>query len=113
MTEASLIETAVAAARAGGEVALASWRNLAEGSVSEKKKNDFVTDVDRESEERIVSRIRQSLPGDNFLGEEGGRRGADSSARTWIVELVPHARPETVYVVLRVKPTREPFTKMR
>ncbi len=81
-----LLEVAVEAARAGGEVALASWRNLAEGSVSEKEKNDFVTSVDRESEERIVSRIRQSLPCDNFLGEEGGRRGADTSARTWIID---------------------------
>ncbi len=83
---AFLIETAVAAARAGGEVALASWRNLAGGSVSEKRKNDFVTNADRESEERIVSRIRESFPQDNFLGEEGGRRGADSGARTWIID---------------------------
>jgi myo-inositol-1(or 4)-monophosphatase len=68
---ASLIETAVAAAKAGGEVALRSWRNLTAGEVSEKKKNDFVTDADRESEESIVARIREAFPADNFLGEEG------------------------------------------
>jgi len=67
-------------------VALASWRNLAEGSVSEKKKNDFVTNADRESEERIVSRIRETFPQDDFLGEEGGRRGAGSGGRTWIID---------------------------
>jgi myo-inositol-1(or 4)-monophosphatase len=82
----SLVETAVAAARAGGEVALASWRNLAAGEVSEKMKNDFVTSADRRSEERIVSVIRESFPGDNFLGEEGGSRGTDSGARTWIID---------------------------
>ncbi len=82
----TLLETAVAAAKAGGEVALASWRNLAAGEVSEKQKNDFVTNADRASEERIVSRIREAFPGDNFLGEEGGRRGADAGARTWIID---------------------------
>ena len=83
---ASLIETAVAAAKAGGEVALRSWRNLTAGEVSEKKKNDFVTDADRESEESIVARIREAFPADNFLGEEGGRRGTDAGARTWIID---------------------------
>ena len=82
----SLIETAVEAAKAGGEVALASWRNLTAGEVSEKKLNDFVTDADRESEEGIVARIRESFPADNFLGEEGGRRGTDPEARTWIID---------------------------
>lgn len=81
-----LIDTAVAAAKAGGEVAVKSWRNLAAGEISEKKKNDFVTDADRGSEERIVSRILESFPGDNFLGEEGGARGTDSQARTWIID---------------------------
>ena len=82
----SLVETAAAAARAGGEIGLASWRNLAAGEVSEKKKNDFVTQADRESEERIVSRIREARPGDGFLGEEGGRRGPFGASRTWIID---------------------------
>lgn len=82
----SLAQTAAAAARAGGEVALASWRNLSAGAVSEKKKNDFVTNADRESEEKIVASIRQSFPEDSFLGEEGGRRGTGSGARTWIID---------------------------
>ena len=47
--------------------------------------NDFVTDADRRSEDRIVSRIRESFSEDNFLGEEGGRR-AGSGCRTWIID---------------------------
>ena len=92
----SLVETAVEAARAGGEVLLASWRNLPQGSVSEKKKNDFVTHADRESEEEIVARIRERFPEDSFLGEEGGARSAHDDAdgrpegppadRTWIID---------------------------
>ena len=81
-----LVETAIAAARAGGEVLLANWRRLPQGSVSEKKKNDFVTHADRESEEEIVARIRERFPEDSFLGEEGGERGAQGECRTWIID---------------------------
>lgn len=76
------------AARAGGDVLLANWRRLPQGSVSEKHKNDFVTHADRESEERIVARIRETFPQDGFLGEEGGAHGGGSSreGRTWIID---------------------------
>ena len=86
MSRESLADAAAAAARAGGEVALASWRNVPPGEISEKQKNDFVTHVDRESEERIVSRIRESFPDDAFLGEEGGRRDSAPGSRTWIID---------------------------
>lgn len=85
-----LIDTAVAAARSGGEVLLANWRNLPHGSVEEKKKNDFVTFADRESEARIVAAIRARFPKDAFLGEEGGTHGGGggggAGARTWIID---------------------------
>jgi len=81
-----LIETAVDAAYAGGEVLLANWRKLPKGSVSEKKKNDFVTHADRESEDVIVSRIRARFARDGFLGEEGGERAGEAEARTWIID---------------------------
>lgn len=82
----ALVEAAVAAARSGGEVLLANWRNLPHGSVEEKTKNDFVTHADRESEERIVAEIRERFPEDAFLGEEGGRRMGSEGARVWIID---------------------------
>lgn len=83
----ALIETAIEAARAGGEVLTANWRNLPEGSVEEKKKNDFVTHADRESESRIVAAIRARFPEDAFLGEEGGaQRGVAPGSRVWIID---------------------------
>jgi myo-inositol-1(or 4)-monophosphatase len=81
-----LLETAIEAALAGGEVLLASWRKLPRGAVSEKMKNDFVTQADRESEERIVGRIHRRFPGDGVLGEEGGLRGSETAGRLWIVD---------------------------
>jgi myo-inositol-1(or 4)-monophosphatase len=83
-----LIEAAVEAAKAGGEVLLSSWRRLPPGSVSEKRKNDFVTIADRQSEERIVEILRDRFPSDAILGEEGGARAGTGSAsgRTWIID---------------------------
>jgi myo-inositol-1(or 4)-monophosphatase len=82
----SLVEAAVEAARAGGEILERYWRSLPRGSVAEKKTNDFVTRADKESEEVIVARIRERYPEDGFLGEEGGLRGAGGESRTWIVD---------------------------
>jgi myo-inositol-1(or 4)-monophosphatase len=85
--ESDLLETAVAAARAGGAVLVRNWRSLPPGSVAEKQKNDFVTSADRESEAAIIERIRESFPDDAFLGEEGGASGgASASRRTWIID---------------------------
>ena len=82
-----LLETAILAARSGGEVLLANWRNLPHGSVEEKAKNDFVTHADRESEGRIIAEIRTRFPNDAFLGEEGGaQRGAEAGSRVWIID---------------------------
>jgi myo-inositol-1(or 4)-monophosphatase len=83
----ALIDTAIEAARAGGAVLMANWRNLPAGSVEEKKKNDFVTHADRESEVTIVSTIRSRFPRDAFLGEEGGeQKGTEPGSRVWIID---------------------------
>src|SRR5262249_60849603 len=74
-------ETAAAGAQAGGEAALASWRNAPAEEISEKQKNDFVTRVDRESEERIVSRIRESFRAAGSLGGGAGRGAAPPASR--------------------------------
>jgi myo-inositol-1(or 4)-monophosphatase len=81
-----LLETAIAAARAGGAVLLPNWRALPAGSVAEKRKNDFVTQADRDSEAAIIQRIREDFPDDAFLGEEGGASGGRDSKRTWIID---------------------------
>jgi len=83
----AVLEAAIAAARAGGEILLRSWRDLPSGSVREKRQNDFVTAADRESEERILAEIRARFPEDGFLAEEsGGDPAAASARRTWIVD---------------------------
>jgi myo-inositol-1(or 4)-monophosphatase len=84
----AVLEAAIAASRAGGEILLRSWRDLPSGSVREKRQNDFVTAADRESEDRILAEIRARFPEDGFLAEEGGGdpAAAASARRTWIVD---------------------------
>jgi myo-inositol-1(or 4)-monophosphatase len=81
-----ILEAAIEAARAGGEILVGHWRNLPTGSIEEKKKNDFVTIADRESEARIVASIRARFPADGFLAEEGGGKSAGGEARIWIID---------------------------
>jgi len=82
----ALLDAAIEAARAGGEVLVANWRNLPHGSIEEKQKNDFVTSADRESEARIVSTIRRRFPHDAFLAEEGGAQDGGPDSRVWIID---------------------------
>jgi len=81
-----LLETAIDAARSGGEILLENWRNLPHGSVEEKTKNDYVTHADLRSEERIIGAIRARFPRDGFLAEEGGERRGGDGARVWIID---------------------------
>ena len=82
-----LLETAIAAAKAGGEALRARWRALPPDAVSEKRQNDFVTLADRESESRVIAVIRDAFPDDAFLAEEGGGRDSGSgAAREWIID---------------------------
>lgn len=83
---AGILDVAQDAARAGGQVLERYWRSLPGGAIEEKKKNDFVTRADKESEEVIVAKIRERFPEDGFLGEEGGQRGSGGESRTWLVD---------------------------
>lgn len=79
---AALRGAAEAAARAGGEVILASFE--APPNVREKSQGDWVTDADMESE-RTVRRVLEELaPGIPVHGEEEG--GDRDAALHWLVD---------------------------
>jgi len=83
--EVPLLETAVLAARAGGEVLL---RHFGSGDleVRLKAQNDYVTRADRESETAIAELIRARHPGDHVLGEEGGAHAGGRGERQWLID---------------------------
>jgi histidinol-phosphatase len=76
------LETAIQAAKAGGEVALRYFRSGLD--IEYKGDSSPVTRADRESEQRIVEVLRSAFPDHGILGEEFGER--DGAGARWIVD---------------------------
>jgi histidinol-phosphatase len=76
------LEVAIAAAKAGGEVALRHFRT--DLTVERKADHSPVTIADRECERRIVEILHAAFPEHSILGEELGEQSGD--ARKWIVD---------------------------
>lgn len=85
------LEASQRAVREAGEIIAGSYEKLGEGDVSEKHANDLVTTTDLESQEKIVSIIRESFPEDFIVAEE--QLGQDvngeleeCSERRWFID---------------------------
>lgn len=76
------LEVAIAAAKAGGEVALRYFRTPL--AVERKADRSPVTVADRECERRVVEVLRASFPDHGILGEESGETGGQGAR--WIVD---------------------------
>ncbi len=80
-----LLETAMAAARAGAEVVSRHFRR--EGlQVDRKGVNDFVTEADRASETAVLAEIRRRFPLHRILAEEGGGAGEGEGDHQWLID---------------------------
>jgi len=84
--EEELLETAIAAARAGAAVLTRYFRR--DGlQVSRKGQNDFVTEADKESEAAVLAEIRQRFPDHRILAEEGSAADLNQGSETeWLVD---------------------------
>lgn len=78
--------TAVAekAARAAGEVILKNLGGLSMGDIGSKQTADFVTRVDRESEERIIGILRSAFPGHAIFSEESLKE--EGGGYRWVID---------------------------
>ena len=79
-----MLNTAVTAARQAGNLISRSFGRVGELQVTNKARNDFVTDVDRLAEQTIIDIIHKAYPSDGFLAEESG--ATDESEYTWIID---------------------------
>jgi len=77
-------EACIASAQAGGRVLVPYFRKLEPGAITEKSKNDYVSDADRASEAAIRAELDRRFPQYSFLGAETGSFGENS--RLWIVD---------------------------
>src|SRR5215467_4539896 len=80
----TLLQTAVDAARAGGEVLRRNFGGAEPLAIADKGKNDFVTRVDREAEEAVIALIRSRHPAHALLAEESA--SAPGVEAEWIID---------------------------
>ncbi len=82
------VNIAVRAARRAGNLIASAIEQVDRLEITEKASNDFVTEVDRQAEEVIISIIHEAYPNHGILGEESGelagkKEGADYQ---WIID---------------------------
>lgn len=83
--EQDIMQTAIQAAKQGTEILLNNLDQSRTRKVESKAAFDFVTQVDRDSEQAIVECINKKFPNHSILAEE---RGADSQPGSycWIID---------------------------
>ena len=79
-----MLNIAVRAARAAGNVIVRYVERVDVVEFDEKGRNDFVSQVDREAEARIIQTIRKAFPEHSILAEESGHRPGDDFQ--WVID---------------------------
>src|SRR5918993_615250 len=79
-----LLNIAIGAARRAGDVITRSLDRVGTLTVSEKNRNDFVSEVDRAAEQVVIAAIRKAYPSHGFLAEESGATAGDDY--TWVID---------------------------
>ena len=79
-----MLNIAVRAARAAGDLIMRRFDRLDTVAVETKQRNDFVSEVDREAEARIIQILQRSYPKHGILAEESGEQPGDG--HVWIID---------------------------
>ncbi|MBI5664744.1 MAG: inositol monophosphatase [Nitrospirae bacterium] len=83
--KSEFIGAAFRAAMLAGEHILKNLGRISKEDIDTKQASDFVTHVDKESEQIILATIKQSFPDHHFLAEESARDDAAGEYR-WIID---------------------------
>jgi myo-inositol-1(or 4)-monophosphatase len=82
-----MVNVAVKAARAAGSLINRAALDIESVRVSQKKANDFVTEVDQAAEAAIIETLLTAYPGHGIWAEESGSQfGARDSEFVWIID---------------------------
>lgn len=84
-----LLETALAAARTGGDILMRFFRDgveIRDKSASSGKTYDLVSDADIESERAIEKMLREKYPEHELLGEENLSAGSADADHLWVID---------------------------
>jgi myo-inositol-1(or 4)-monophosphatase len=80
-----MIQIAIDAAREAGAFLVSRLGKIKTIERKKGQETDLVTDIDRESERMIISRIHATYPSHAILGEEGGQL-ASGSDTCWVID---------------------------
>jgi myo-inositol-1(or 4)-monophosphatase len=80
-----MLNIAVRAARNAGKIIARAYEQLDLVQAELKGSNDFVTNIDKEAEEAIISTIQASYPEHSFIAEESGITGTNDKFQ-WIID---------------------------
>jgi len=86
---ASILETATAAARTGGEILRRYFEQgvtMRDKSAAGGKSYDLVSDADEQSEHAIAKLLRDAYPTHELLGEESLQGGDAGAEHLWIID---------------------------
>lgn len=106
------VNIALRAARQAGNLIRRAAENNDPLTVDSKGLNDFVTQVDRAAEARIVEVLRKAYPDHGILGEEGGEVAGqgDGADHLWVIDPLDgttnfiHGFPQyAVSIALKIK----------
>ncbi|MCX8518376.1 MAG: inositol monophosphatase family protein [Rhodoferax sp.] len=82
-----MVNVAIKAARTAGSIINRAALDIESVRVSQKKANDFVTEVDQMAEAAIIETLLNSYPGHGIWAEESGKaHGAKDSQFVWIID---------------------------
>jgi myo-inositol-1(or 4)-monophosphatase len=82
-----MANVAIKAARAAGSIINRAALDIEAVRVSQKKANDFVTEVDHAAEQVIIETLLTAYPGHGIWAEESGNtHGARDSEYVWIID---------------------------
>lgn len=81
-----MLNIAVRAARAAGDIIVRALDRVDLISITPKGRNDFVSEVDRQAEREIVHILQKAYPDHACLGEEGGLKGAPQTDFVWVID---------------------------
>ena len=81
-----MLNTAVKAARFAGTIINRASFDLEQIAVEQKEQNDFVTEVDKAAEAKIIDVLLSAYPSHAILAEESGASNGlnDESENVWI-----------------------------
>jgi myo-inositol-1(or 4)-monophosphatase len=81
-----MINIALQAARSAGDLIVRASAKLDRIKIDEKKRNDFVTEIDRDAEAEIIYHLRKAYPDHSILCEESGLHIGKDAESLWIID---------------------------